>query len=301
VDANDEPREKKRGSGNIQWHPAFYDAILLELENHRRHLSFVFEHILNAGPLKIDALIIKKAQGARIKKNIAQIFRGVNICEFKGPGDHLSIRDFLKVYAYACLYASVEKDADISDMTLTFVTSRQPKKLLGYLRRERGYGIEKKWPGVYIVSGDPLPIQLINSGELSAEENRWLKGLSDKLSPLEWREMFAKIKDRGGRPGSIKAYLDAIVRANRESLREAYEMSKDKMELDRMFEEIGLAAKWRAEGNADGEARTEAKILGLFRQGYTLEEVERMLAKEKERKSPRRRPPTRAARVSAKT
>ena len=79
-------------------------------------------------------------------------------------------------------------------MTLTFVASRHPRKLLGYLQRERRYGIEKKWPGVYIVSGDPLPIQVINSEELSAAENRWLKGLSDKLGSQEWQDLFTKIK-----------------------------------------------------------------------------------------------------------
>ena len=151
MDTNNEPKEKGRKNGNIQWHPAFYNAILLELEKHRKHLDFVFEHVLNTGPLKIDVLIIKKARGARIRKNIAQIFRGVNICEFKSPGDHVSIRDFLKVYA--CLYASAEKGADIRNMTLTFVASCHPRKLLGYLQQERGYGIEKNGPGCILSVG----------------------------------------------------------------------------------------------------------------------------------------------------
>ena len=53
----------------------------------------------------------------------------------------------------------------------------------------------------------------------------------------------------------MKAYLEAIILANRESFKEAYEMSEDKVGLDQIFEDIGLAAKW--------EARGEAKILGL--------------------------------------
>jgi len=69
-------------------------------------------------------------------------------------------------------------------------------------------------------------------------------------------------------------------------LMEAYEMSGDMMTLDSIFEGIGLAAKWEARGISIGEARgeargiskTEARVLGLFKQGYTVEEVERMLA-----------------------
>ena len=37
-------------------------------------------------------------------------------------------------------------------------------------------------------------------------------------------------------------------------------------------------AQGKAEGRAQGKAEAESKILGLFKQGYTVEEVERMLA-----------------------
>ncbi|MCL2191470.1 MAG: hypothetical protein FWB79_05735 [Treponema sp.] len=56
--------------------------------------------------------------------------------------------------------------------------------------------------------------------------------------------------------------------------------------LMRMLEEEGLTKKWEAQieargearGKAEGAARGEAEVLGLFRQGYTVEEVERLLA-----------------------
>ncbi|MCL2194001.1 MAG: hypothetical protein FWB78_11495, partial [Treponema sp.] len=37
-------------------------------------------------------------------------------------------------------------------------------------------------------------------------------------------------------------------------------------------------AQGRDEGRAEGRVESESKILGLFKQGYTVEEVERMLA-----------------------
>ena len=55
-------------------------------------------------------------------------------------------------------------------------------------------------------------------------------------------------------------------------------MSGDMMTLDSIFEGIGLAAKWEARGISIGDARGENRVLGLFKQGYTVEEVERMLA-----------------------
>jgi len=43
---------------------------------------------------------------------------------------------------------------DIKDLTLTFVESRYPRELLAHLREERGYTVEEKLPGIYIVRGD---------------------------------------------------------------------------------------------------------------------------------------------------
>ena len=264
-------------SEDIPWHPAFFNAIKMELEEYGDDLSFVFEHPLNAQPLRIDVVIVRKRRDVPIRKNIAAIFRGDNIIEYKSPDDRVSIRDFYKVYAYACLYAAIERGADITDMTLTFVGRHYPRGLLAHLREARGCTVEEKWPGVYIVSGDPLPIQIIDCGRLSGAENRWLRGLNNKLDARDWLDMLTGIARLGGKSGQLGSYLDALVRANKESLREAYEMSDDTATLDSVLEEIGLAAKWEARG----EVRTETRILGLFRQGYTVEEVEKMLAQDR--------------------
>ncbi|MDR0653411.1 MAG: hypothetical protein LBG12_08925 [Synergistaceae bacterium] len=71
----------------IQWHPAFYEAIQAELVEYRDVLHFEAEHQLTTEPLRIDVLIIRKQPDAVIRKNIAAIFRTINICEFKSPDD----------------------------------------------------------------------------------------------------------------------------------------------------------------------------------------------------------------------
>jgi len=90
----------------IPWHPAFVEALQMELREYQDILEFHPECQLSSEPLRIDCVVIKKAKNVVIKKNIAVIFREWNLLEYKSPDKHLSIADFYKVYAYACLYVS---------------------------------------------------------------------------------------------------------------------------------------------------------------------------------------------------
>ncbi|MDR1862967.1 MAG: hypothetical protein LBQ67_03495, partial [Treponema sp.] len=117
------------GGSFIDWHSAFYEAIQLELAPFAGLLEFKSETPLNTAPLRIDLLIIKKPEQAALRKNIAAVFRTVNIVEYKSPSDYVSVDDFYKVYGYTCLYASLEH-VPITDCTITFVESRRPRDLL---------------------------------------------------------------------------------------------------------------------------------------------------------------------------
>ena len=66
---------------NIAWHPAFIEAIQLELEDYQDVLEFHPEYQLTSEPLKIDCVVIKKVNDVAITKNIAAIFREVNLLE----------------------------------------------------------------------------------------------------------------------------------------------------------------------------------------------------------------------------
>jgi hypothetical protein len=55
-------------TSDIQWHPAFYEAIQLELEGYWDVLIFDIEYDLTAAPLKIAVVIIKKRKNVVIKK-----------------------------------------------------------------------------------------------------------------------------------------------------------------------------------------------------------------------------------------
>ncbi|MDR3248048.1 MAG: hypothetical protein LBT39_04610, partial [Treponema sp.] len=90
----DQPRFEE---SRLSWHPAFVEAIKLELEQYGDKLEFSPEVQLTAEPLKIDVIVIKKARDVVITKNIATIFREHNLVEFKNPTGYVSIKDFYKV------------------------------------------------------------------------------------------------------------------------------------------------------------------------------------------------------------
>ena len=248
----------------IAWHPAFAEALQLELEVYGDSLEFYPEYPLTSEPLKIDCVVVKKAKGLVIKKNIAIMFRNVNLLEYKSPGDYVSVADFYKVYGYACLYASFES-VPITDMSITFVESRHPKKLLDHLKTVRGYSVEKVSPGIYTVSGDILPIQVIDNRELSVEENLWLKGLNKHLDPLTIVKIAEEVK-RKDKTARVQAYIEAMAKANYKAVKEAINMGNASLELEKVFEEVGWIAKWR-----ESEALNIAK--NMIADGLPLETV----------------------------
>jgi hypothetical protein len=249
----------------IDWHSAFYEAIQLELAQFAGLLEFKSETPLNTAPLRIDLLIIKKSKQAVISKNIAAIFRTINIVEYKSPSDYVSVDDFYKVYGYTCLYASLER-IPITECTMTFVESRHPRELLIHFKEVRHYGVEETSPGIYTISGDIVPIQIIESKRLLAEGNLWLKELDNRLDAAGIWQVAAAIK-RLGKGAKAEAYLDAIIRANHKETEEALEMNEMAAALLQKVERVErLRLRLLAEAKAEGikkdkfEGRLEGKI-----------------------------------------
>jgi hypothetical protein len=230
-------------SSHIPWHPAFIEAIQLELEDYTDYLEFYPEYQLSSEPLRIDCVVIKKAKEVAIRKNIAAIFRKANLLEYKSPDDYISIADFYKVYGYACLYASFEK-VPITSLTVSFVESRYPEKLLNHLENVRGYKVEESSPGIYTVKGDIMPIQIIDNRQLSADENLWLRNLSNRLDPVSILRVQDEIV-RHDKTARIQAYVNAITIANYSAVKEAMDMSEPAKSLDEVLERTGFYARAR--------------------------------------------------------
>ena len=263
----------------IAWHPAFVEALAMELDAYLDILEFHPETQLTSEPLRIDCVVVKKAKGVTIEKNIAAIFRGTNLIEYKSPGDYVSVRGFYRVCAYACLYTSIE-GTPVTDITISIVQSRHPRGLIEHLEKVCGYTVEKTRPGIYTVVGNVFPIQIVDTRRLEKTENLWLKGLSNKLETPTARKIIdeANLRGKGARLG---AYLDAVFRANAAAIQEAMKMGETAVTFESVLEEAGLIAKWRAEGEAIGraeaKAEAEAKALeiarSLIEMGLSVEEI----------------------------
>jgi hypothetical protein len=261
-------------ASSIPWHPAFVQAIKLELEPYRNALEFIAEYQLTAEPLEIDVVIIKKAPNLVIEKNIARIFRGINLLEYKSPDDYFSVHDFYKVLSYAFLYAALNK-VPVEDMTISIIETRRPRKLFKYLEGRRSGVITETALGIYEIAGYPLAIQMIESKKLPFEENLWLKGLTKDLNAQAARRILEESRKKG--PGAeLAAYLHALINANQKAIQEVLAMAEEGLPFDKLIEEMGLAAKWEARGKKDAWEDAWKGAIELLKQGYTVEELERM-------------------------
>lgn len=238
----------------IQWHPAFFAGIQIELGDEAKYFSFEAEHQLGTKPMAIDVLI-KKEKERRIRKNIGRIFRTHNVIEYKSPTDYLSVDDFYKVYGYACFYKSDVSNVDsisIEDLTITFVSTNYPRKLIRHLREIRKYQIHKVEKGIYYVYGDQILIQILVTSQLDPSENLWLRSLTNNLHE---RQMTSKLIDEYRKHEKNILYqsmMDVIVRANTQQFnREDKKMCEALREL--MEEEFEVErGKARSEGMEEG-------------------------------------------------
>jgi hypothetical protein len=251
----------------LKWHPAFLQALQLELIDYKNSLQFNYEYQLTTEPLRVDLLIIKKPPDLTIEKNIARIFRSDNILEFKSPGDYLSVKDFLKVYAYACLYAAITPETEFSGITLTLVEQRHPRELINYLTGERSYGVEESSPGIYTVKGDYLPIQIIETKRLPVEENLWLRSLTNDLETGTARAILEGKKDAAR---ELSAYLDVLMRANPRAFMEAGNMANHRETFEEVFTEAGIIPQWIERGE---EKKALAIARNLLAMGWAVENV----------------------------
>jgi hypothetical protein len=188
----------------IQWHPAFYAAAGLELQENLEDLEFIPEYNLSKEPIHFD-LLIQKDGAVAIKNEIGHILRKYNIIEYKSPKDGMSIDDFAKSLGYALLfkgYGKAVNEFPMEELTVSMFRVAYPRELFDELERE-GHEIEEKYPGIYYVSNNlPFPVQIVVTRELSPETHSSLRILNDKAEIEDIRrflEQARKMKRPGDR------------------------------------------------------------------------------------------------------
>ena len=81
---------------------------------------------------------------------------------------------------YACIYKSDTAKVDeikADDITLTFAVKHFPREMVKEIQRTRNLQVVKFDEGIYHISGDMFPIQIIHTAKLSKENNFWLRNL----------------------------------------------------------------------------------------------------------------------------
>ena len=208
----------------IYWHGAHFEALQLELHEYLDALSFKKEHELSKEALRMDTLIIKKIRDVEIAKNIGKIFKNHNIVEYKSETDNFTLWDYNKILGYAFIYSSFEK-VQMSDITISISLTIYPRELIKTLK-SYGLAVRNSENGIYTITGDIVPIQILESKNLSEEENLFLRNLRSNLSGVDMQKTLETYKER--KPLDDKnVFLDRLIKANPDAFMEAMNMFTD--------------------------------------------------------------------------
>ena len=126
--------------------------------------------------------------------------------------------------------------------------------------------VEETSPGIYLVSGDYLPIQIIESRKLPEDENLWLNSLRGGLKRSSLNVIYEEEKKQGPET-PLDAYMDVIIRANKRPYMEVDKMWRDT--LVEVLEETGalpqvieaIVEKREGKWEEQGRERTARNLL----------------------------------------
>ena len=258
--------------GKIEYHYGFYAATHAEYHAFREVLDFLQEQELGVEPVKLDMLIIRQDGPNPLKDAIGRFFRRYNILEYKSPEDGLTIDDFYKVQAYACLYKSMGKTVNSipgDALTVSIFRHRLPRKMFEALK-QTGLEVVEDHPGVYHIEGQlTVPAQVIVTSRLPPGEYAAFKLLAKDATREDIMQFMAERDNYN--PEDVRTILRVSVAANRELYRKLKEEGPMEDAFEWVFREeltaarndgISIGEKWGEErGISIGEDRARHSIL----------------------------------------
>lgn len=231
-------------------------------------------------PLQIDLLIIEKNKNIRIKNQIGHIFRQNNIIEYKSPGDSMSIDDFYKATAYACMYKALGEKVDAvsaNELTISMMRESYPAGMIATLKRQ-GIKIEKMYDGIYYLKNFFIPTQIVVTKELSQGLHNSFRVLSRNVDE---KDIETFLKDAEGYIGkSEKSDADAVLQVSMSANYELYEkVRRDNTMCEALrrlmkdeIEEALDAAK--QEGSVEGHIQAQRETsMALAKMGMAVENI----------------------------
>ncbi|MFQ8652620.1 MAG: hypothetical protein ACLR9C_00160 [Mediterraneibacter gnavus] len=145
----------------------------------------------------------------------------------------------------------------IEELTITLVTGKYPRKLIHHLKTKLRYQVKKAESGIYYVTGDKIPIQIIVTKELTEAENLWLKSLTNELEQNETAEKLLEEYSKNQANALYRSVMELIVRANKQKFEEVKGMCDALRELMKDEIDAEVDAQVKEKINAEVESAVE--------------------------------------------
>lgn len=204
---------------------------------------------------------------------------GHTIVELKNPFEALTIDTIWKVISYAAQYKSSGKhvnDIKTEDVTITILRAVRPRKALKMIK-ENGYKVEKRFPGIYYISGMvDFKMQIVVSSELEGDEFVSLR-IQQKNVSEEDCQLFEK-RITGKHSKEEKEYFEAVIKYG------LYNYKKLVMEGNKMktaYQEFLELHK--EEDKKKMEKKMEGIAISMLREGDSVDKIVRCVELSKKR------------------
>ena len=116
-----------------------------------------------------------------------------------------------------------KKPMQMDELTITFICNHFPRKMVQHLKEFHGLNIIHVEAGIYYITGDAFPMQLLVTRELDPKENLWLQSLRNNMSKPEEIEVLLKEYEVKKSSKLYQAAMEVITRANWDAVKEVKE------------------------------------------------------------------------------
>lgn len=192
----------------------------------------------------------------------------------------MSIDDFYKATAYACMYKALGEKVDAvsaNELTISMMRESYPAGMIATLKRQ-GIEIEKMYDGIYYLKNFFIPTQIVVTKELSQGLHNSFRVLSRNVDE---KDIETFLKDAEGYIGkSEKSDADAVLQVSMSANYELYEkVRRDNTMCEALrrlmkdeIEEALDAAK--QEGSAEGHIQAQRETsMALAKMGMAVENI----------------------------
>ena len=196
----------------------------------------------------------------------------------------MSIDDFYKATAYACMYKALGEKVDAvsaNELTISMMRESYPAGMIATLKRQ-GIEIEKMYDGIYYLKNFFIPTQIVVTKELSQGLHNSFRVLSRNVDE---KDIETFLKDAEGYIGkSEKSDADAVLQVSMSANYELYEnVRRDNTMCEALrklmkdeIEEALEAAKQEGsvEGLAEGRVQAQRETsIALAKMGMAVENI----------------------------